>query len=440
MNSVKYLANCRHGLLITRNFSTSNLNLANHKCKILVVGGGSGGTAVAAKLCYKYGAGSVVVLDPSDRHYYQPMFTLIGGGMKKLENSYKSMKEVLPSKAEWKHDKAVSFDPKSNRVETEKGDTIEYDYMIVSTGIELNYDKIPGLVDALENPKSQVVSNYSPRYVSNVFKAFESFKGGNAIFTFPASPVKCPGAPQKICYIFEHYLRKNHKRDNAKVYYNTALPVIFGVKHYADSLWLVVKNRDINVNLSTNLVEVNGNAKQATFENLTTKERTTMDFDLLHAVPPMSTPSGLRQHSGDLVNELGFVDVHKHTMQSVRYPNVFAIGDCANSPNSKTAAAVAGQCQVVYKNLVDVMEGKKPSKSYDGYASCPLVTGYNTCILAEFDYNLQPLETFPFDQSKERFSMLLAKRDFMAPLYWYGLTNGIWNGPGFIRRALNIFR
>lgn len=154
----------------------------------------------------------------------------------------------------------------------------------------------------------------------------------------------------------------------------------------------------------------------------------------------MSTPLGLRQHSGDLVNELGFVDVHKHTMQSVRYPNVFAIGDCANSPNSKTAAAVAGQCQVVYKNLVDVMEGRKPSKSYDGYASCPLVTGYNTCILAEFDYNLQPLETFPFDQSKERLTMLIAKRDFMAPLYWYGLANGLWNGPGFIRKALNIFR
>ena len=208
------------------------------------------------------------------------MFTLIGGGMKKLENSFKSMKDVLPSKAEWKQDKAVSFDPKSNRVETEKGDTIIYDFLVVSTGIELNYDKIPGLVDALENPNSQVVSNYSPRYVSNVFKAFESFKGGNAIFTFPASPVKCPGAPQKICYIFEHYLRKNHKRDNAKVYYNTALPVIFGVKHYADSLWLVVKNRDINVNLSTNLVEVNANAKQATFENLTTKERTTMDVSI----------------------------------------------------------------------------------------------------------------------------------------------------------------
>lgn len=121
------------------------------------------------------------------------MFTLIGGGMKKLENSYKSMKDVLPSKAEWKKDRAAKFDPKSNKVETEKGDTIEYEYMVVSTGIELNYNKIPGLVEALENPNSQVVSNYSPKYVNNVFKAFERFKGGNAIFTFPASPVKCPG-------------------------------------------------------------------------------------------------------------------------------------------------------------------------------------------------------------------------------------------------------
>ena len=152
----------------------------------------------------------------------------------------------------------------------------------------------------------------------------------------------------------------------------------------------------------------------------------------------MSTPDELRNNSGDLVNEAGFVNVNKFTLQHKKYPNVFALGDCSSSPNSKTAAAVAVQAQVVYKNLSEIMDGRRPILNYDGYASCPLVTGYNSCILAEFDYNLQPMETFPIiDQSKERYSMFYLKRDVMPQLYWHLMLNGVWNGPAFIRKTLN---
>ncbi|KAG5679036.1 hypothetical protein PVAND_008637 [Polypedilum vanderplanki] len=432
MNTIKCLSNLRSGSVLARNFSTSNLNFANHKCRVLVVGGGCGGTAVAAKLAYRLGAGQVTVLESSDKHYYQPLFTLIGGGMKKLEDSYRPMKDTLSCLTTWVKDRAAKFNPTTNTVETENGDTIEYDYLVVATGIEVNYEAIPGLVDALKVPKGPVCSIYSPLYVNRVYDAFQSFKGGNAIFTFPASPVKCPGAPQKILYIFEHYTRKNKKRNAAKLYYNTSLPVIFGVKHYADALWKVVEKRDINVNLRTNLVEVLPNGREAVFENLDTKERKIMDFNLLHVTPPMRPPLVLRENSGDLVNEAGFVEVNRYTMQHMKYKNIFALGDCTNSPNSKTAAAAAAQCQVVYKNLSAIMEGREVERNYDGYASCPLVTGYNTCILAEFDYNLQPLESFPFEQAKERWSMFVMKKDLMPPLYWHLMMNGLWNGPSFI--------
>jgi eukaryotic sulfide quinone oxidoreductase len=162
---------------------------------------------------------------------------------------------------------------------------------------------------------------------------------------------------------------------------------------------------------------------------------------MLHVVPPMSTPSALRENSGDLVNEAGFVNVNKFTLQHVKYPNVFAIGDCSASPNSKTAAAAAAQSQVVFKNLSEIVEGRKPILNYDGYASCPLVTGYNTCILAEFDYNLQPLESFPMiNQAKERYSMFYMKRDLMPPLYWHLMLNGLWNGPAVIRNAIKAVK
>jgi eukaryotic sulfide quinone oxidoreductase len=152
----------------------------------------------------------------------------------------------------------------------------------------------------------------------------------------------------------------------------------------------------------------------------------------------MSTPDELRLNSGDLVNESGFVDVNKFTLQHNKYSNVFGLGDSSSSPNSKTAAAAAAQCQVVYKNLSEIIEGRRPIRNYDGYASCPLVTGYHTCILAEFDYDLQPMETFNFlNQAKERYSMFFLKRDVMPQLYWHLMLNGIWNGPGPLR---NIFK
>lgn len=136
------------------------------------------------------------------------MFTLVGGGMKSLSASKRSMKSVLPASAKWLKDSVVEFEPEKNIVRTAKNDRIEYDVMVVAMGLELNFDKIPGLVEALSDKDSGVSSNYSPKYVNRTYENLKKFKEGNAIFTFPASPVKCPGAPQKAVYISEHYLRK----------------------------------------------------------------------------------------------------------------------------------------------------------------------------------------------------------------------------------------
>lgn len=209
------------------------------------------------------------------------MFTLVGGGMKTVEDSARPMADVLSPLTKWIKDKAETFDPTNNTVTTKSGDIIAYDYMVVAAGMQLNYDKIPGLLEALAIPNGAVCSTYSPKYVNRVYDAMQNFKSGNAIFTFPNSPVKCPGAPQKICYIFEHYLRRTKKRSNAKIFYNSSLPVIFGVKHYADALWKVVEKRGINVNLRTNLVEVLPDGRQAVFENLDTNQKSTVDVSFI---------------------------------------------------------------------------------------------------------------------------------------------------------------
>ncbi|XP_073839518.1 sulfide quinone oxidoreductase [Musca autumnalis] len=428
------------GLITLRSFSVSPSLAQKKECKVLIVGGGSGGCALAAKLSSKLGKNKVIVVDPADKHYYQPMFTLIGGGMKTVEQSYKPMSQVLPKNIEWIKEKAQHFDPNNNTVTTASGQEIKYDMLLLAAGLQLNYNKIPGLLDALAIPNGKVCSIYSPLYVDRTYDCLRNITEGNAIFTFPSSPVKCPGAPQKIVYISEHYFRKMNKRNKINVTYNTALPVIFGVKHYADALWPIVKKRNIQVNTRRNLIEIKPENDVAIFENLDKpEEKFEEKYSMLHVVPPMSTPTELA-NCKELVNETGFVDVNKDTMQHVRYQNVFAIGDCSSSPNSKTAAAAAAQSPVVFKNMMAVMKGKSCDKVYDGYASCPLVTGYKTCILAEFDYNLNPLETFPVPQNKERYSMFYMKKDMMPLLYWHVMLNGYWNGPALMRNMLSVFK
>ena len=124
-------------------------------------------------------------------------------------------------------------------------------------------------------------------------------------------------------------------------------------------------------------------------------------YDMLHVTPPMSTPACLADNP-QLADTAGFLTVDRHTLQHTRYPNIFGIGDCTDLPTAKTAAAVAAQLGILRQNLTAALAGKQPAASYDGYTSCPLITGRASCILAEFDYQLEPLETFPVNQAKER--------------------------------------
>lgn len=138
--------------------------------------------------------------------------------------------------------------------------------------------------------------------------------------------------------------------------------------------------------------------------------------------PPQSAPDFIKR--SPLASSAGWVDVDKYTLQHVRFPNTFALGDASSLPTSKTGAAVRAQAKVLSANLVALIHGKPLPASYDGYTSCPLVTGYGRLILAEFDYELKTKESFPFDQSKERYSMYLLKRHLLPQLYWHGMLRG----------------
>ncbi|RUS88682.1 hypothetical protein EGW08_003577 [Elysia chlorotica] len=406
----------------------------NSKYKVVIVGGGSGGCAVAAKLSPL--GKQCAAIEPSDLHYYQPVWTLVGGGLRGFQSSVRPTREVLPSSIDWIQDKAVKFDPGKNNLELGSGDKVEYDFLVVAMGIQLDFDKVDGLVDALENDPA-VASNYSPKWVNKTFPAMQKFPGGNAIFTYPNTPIKCAGAAQKIMYLTEEFLRTAGVRENSNVIFNTAKNVIFGVKKYADALQQVIQSRNIQVNYKHNLVSVYHKKKTAIFANMARDNALVpFEYNFLHVTPPMSSPDVLKK--SPLVNEGGWVDLNKHTLQHTKFSNVFGLGDCTSLPTSKTAAAVAAQCGILHQNLTATMQGKKVTPLYDGYASCPLITSRNKCILAEFDYNLQPLETLPINQGVERRLTYGMKAHIMPGLYWQVMMKGRWNGPATFRKVLHL--
>ncbi|NXL80998.1 SQOR protein, partial [Leptocoma aspasia] len=408
---------------------------AKNYYEVLVLGGGAGGITMSARMKRKVGAGNVAVVEPSKIHYYQPIWTLVGAGAKQLAASARPMGSVMPKGVEWIKSQVTALDPDKNCVWLENDVKVSYKYLIIALGISLHYEKIKGLPEGFNYPK--IGSNYSAQTVEKTWRALQDFKEGNAIFTFPNTPVKCAGAPQKIMYLSDAYLRKTGKRSKANIMFNTSLGVIFAVKKYADALLEIIKDRNLAVNYKRNLIEVRADKQEAVFENLDKPGVTEVyQYEMLHVTPPMGPPAVLV--NSPVSDESGWVDVDKETLQHRKYANVFGIGDCTNLPTSKTAAAVAAQSGVLDKTISLVMKNEMPVKKYDGYTSCPLITGYNKVILAEFDYKGQPLETFPIDQSKERTTMYHMKADMMPLLYWHALLKGYWGGPAPIRKLLHL--
>lgn len=415
----------------------SHADLARH-FRVLVVGGGAGGMGISHKLARKLPRGSVAIIDPSEKHYYQPGWTLVGGGLMSLSANTRQQSQLIHPATQWIQQAVEKFEPAKDTVRLRDGEEITYDYMVVATGVQPRFDKIEGLVEALDTPG--VCSNYSPVYCEKTYRELRKFESGTCLFTFPSGPIKCAGAPQKICYLADEILRQRGKRDAAKLIYATALPKVFGVEKYAKELDKVLQQRDIQLMTNVNLVKVDASRRVATLELLSgatpTGETKEIPYSFLHVGPPCSPIQPLI-HCQPLTDHNGFIDVNPETLQSKAFPNVFGVGDCMNTPNAKTAAAVSSHLKTLERNLDEVMRGRTPTAKYDGYASCPLVVSSSKAILAEFNQD-GPMETMPIDQSKPRRLQYLMKRHLMPFLYWFGLIRGHWNGPATIRKMMHL--
>jgi sulfide:quinone oxidoreductase len=397
-------------------------NSATSRHQIIIVGGGHAGISVAARLRRASGRYGITMIEPRSTHYYQPLWTLIGGGVfPDKAVSTREEAKLIPTDVNWVQDEVVEFDPEDDALLTRSGLKLSYEQLVVAPGLELAWDLVKGLSEARGN--NGVCSNYAYDTVDKTWEFMTAFQAGNAIFTCPTTPVKCKAAGQKIMYLTEHFLRKTGKRQRAKVIFATADTTLSPVPKYAAVLDKIASERGIDVQFQHDLIEVRGDRKEAVFRRLDTGATVVLPYELIHVTPPQRAPDCVRNSL--LADAAGWVDVDRHTLQHRRYPNIFSLGDASNLPTIKTGAAVRKQAPVLVENLLAFRQRIPLTARYEGYTSCPIVTRYGRVMLTEFDYAKRPRETFPFNQAKERISMYLLKKYALPFLYWHVFLRGL---------------
>ena len=422
------------------------------KGKILIVGGGAAGCSIANLLVGKLSNPDITIIEPNPQSVsYQPGQTLIGAGVWQKSDIMAENTDYFPSEAKWLQDSVTEFDPDNNKVKTAKNGDIGYDYLIVATGLQLDYDAIEGLnKDAIG--KNGVGSVYFAEGAVKTWELMQEFiakaKSGKkveGVFTHTNTPIKCGGAPKKIMYLTHDRLVEAGARNNATLTFYPNGGKMFGVPEYHEAITKQFIERDMKWKYKHNLIAVDTAAKKATFEHhylvkgefdkdleeyemIPQIKEVEVPYDFLHVTPPMSAPEAVKNsklawQKGSAAKG-GWVEVVKETLQHPTYKNVFALGAVAGIPMGKTGGSVRIQYTVCADNLISVMQGKTPTAKYGGYTVCPLITSIGTVMLAEFDWTAKPTPSFPLDPSQERWIWWVLKVYMLKPMYFYGMLKG----------------
>lgn len=411
------------------------------KAKIVIIGGGAAGISMASRLKRKLQSPDITLIDPSDRQYYQPGFTLIGGGVYTIDDVWKPQADCMPQDVKWVKDRVTLVHPTQNRVQTAKSGTIAYDFLVVCPGVKYDWSRIEGITHATIGA-GNAHTIYDPKGCQLTWKAMKEFseKGGKGVFCDTFTKHKCGGAPKKISLLTWDNCRKQQTLDSIDLHYYTASKQLYNVPHFTPRLEEIYRERNIPVDVNCRLKGIDTDSKRAYFERVESDKDGnkvitpfTESYDFMHFMVPQCAPdfvreSGLSWTEGSLAAD-GWVMVDKHTLVHTTYHNILALGDAAGIPTSKTSAAVGKQLPVAVDNLVAMMEGRAPEAHYNGYAACPIVTDYGHVLMAEFDYDKKAQITFPlslFDMSKESRLAWLLKVYALKPIYFNLMLNGLY--------------
>lgn len=394
--------------------------------EVVIIGGGAAGIAVASSLLARQPDLDIAIIDPADVHYYQPGWTLVGGGVFDAATTARTMASVLPKGVRWLKSAVAAFEPERDAVILDGCRVVKYKQLVVCPGLKLDWHGIEGLVETLG--RNGVTSNYRYDLAPYTWELVQQLRGGRAVFTQPPMPIKCAGAPQKAMYLSADHWRRTGVLRNIDIQFCNAGAVLFGVADYVPALMRYVEAYGIHLNFGQTLTAIDGSARKATFSMANADGSKTVvvrEFDMIHVVPPQKAPDFIRV--SPLSDAAGWVDVDPATLRHKTYANVFALGDAANTSNAKTAAAARKQAPVVAHNVLAARGAAKGEARYDGYGSCPLTVERGKIVLAEFTYGGKLAPSFPKwlinGTEPSRLAWLLKER-ILPPLYWEGMLKG----------------
>ncbi len=393
---------------------------------VVIVGAGAGGIAVASSLLKRSSRLSVAIVDPSQVHYYQPGWTMVGAGLFSAQTTAKTMASLIPPGVQWIQCAATHFEPEHSRVVLDNGRRLSYSQLVVAPGLKLDWDAIEGLPQALG--EHGVTSNYRFDLAPYTWRLVSQTRGGKAIFTQPPMPIKCAGAPQKALYLSANYWERQGCLRDMDIEFCNAGAVLFGVEHYVPALMRYVERYNATLSFQHNLKKVDGPSRTAWFEKTDTSGNVTVEerqFDFLHVCPPQKAPDFIRE--SPLADDAGWVDVDQNTLNHRGFDNVWALGDVINAPNAKTAAAARAQAPVVAQNLLHNLSHTTDILHYNGYGSCPLTVERGKILLAEFGYGGKLLPSFPrwlIDGAKPSRLAWILKEKLLPPIYWQAMLKG----------------
>lgn len=397
--------------------------MAGQHHEVLIVGGGNAGVSLAARL-HRYGVKDVAVVEPRDHHFYQPLFSHIAGGRAKESEAVRSQHSVMPRGVEWIQDSVTDIDPAVSRISLASGGQLGFGHLVVCPGLQLDWDKIPGLAEAVHSPSG--ASHYEYSLAAKAWTLLSGLKSGTAVFTMPSGPIKCGGAAQKPMYLACDYWREQGVLQDIRVVMVQPYPSVFGVPGVDNELNRKIAEYGIELRLDSELVSVEAAAQTALIRHSTTGSTEKLRYDVLNAVPPQSAPDWLKgtelpspEDSG------GFVEVDPQTLRHVRFPNIWSLGDAAATTNSKSGGALRKQTKVVAKNLVAACTAKPPPAKYDGYSVCPFTVSRSTVVFAEFDDQYRPMPSIPRVPTwKESRASWVVDRDVFPRVYWNLILKG----------------
>jgi sulfide:quinone oxidoreductase len=393
--------------------------------RIVILGGGTGGTLVANRLrrAYRPEAAEIVVVDRDDRHVYQPGLLFVPFGLADVRRITRPRWRQLRSGIKYCQAGIDRVEVASDQVCLQGGTVLGYDVLIVATGAQL----LPEETDGLTGPgwQKNVFTFYTPEGAEALRQALDAFAGGRLAVGVIDLPIKCPVAPLEFCFLADHYFRHRGIRDRVDLTYVTPLDGAFTKPVASRELagLLAAKGIDLMTEFSTGTVQGTPGAGG----RLVSYDERVVPFDLAVLVP-LHGGAAYVDRSPGLGDELGFVPVDPHTLQAKVKPNVFALGDATDAPASKAGSVAHFEGEVLVGNVRRFLAGQPLAASFDGHTNCFVETGGGQALLIDFNYDTEPLTGhYPgrLGLPLLRPSRLnhLGKLAFQ-PLYWHGLLPG----------------